>query len=1244
MTKLKKYVVANDEIKKQNNFYKKNIIPIFIFVMVLAIMLSIGYAALNQNLSISGEAFLRVKEDVRITGIASSGCESEGYETYTPEYYKKSLKLYNTLPNAASKITYAGEISNTTSIKYKVSSVTITSTDTNVECTSDLVENAVISPGKTTFYVVAKYKDGITVDQTNTDSVCNVNYEFDVYDFTPPTLTVRLVSQSDLNATFNIVVKDEDGGSGLSSSNIYKYCLSSSSTTSSGCTWRSYVSGSDFTDSAITDGTYYLLVYAVSDNAGNVSSGKANNGVYYSAISVQLYKRTTTFDYTGSEQIFTAPVDGYYKLETWGAQGGTHSTSIGGYGGYSVGVVKLSQGQQLYINVGGTTDSSSGGYNGGGTGVNNTYGTGRGGGGATHISTSTGLLSAKSSQKDTILIVSGGGGGGASWTNGNQYYSGGSGGGISGVTGNKHTSGTTTTGGTQTSGGSFGRGNNGTSGWAGGAGSGYYGGTSGSSTAGAGGSGYIANGSLLTYDGVTKHMYCYNCTTSTADSTRTESNGTSSCTSETATTNCAKSGNGYSKITLIEIDSTLNLTPVINKKPTSIDVTINIENKTGSDLSSNNIYKYYVSTSETSLTGGNWNVYTPGTTFNIKKKSDIAYLWIYSISTEDGTINDSLSSSNIPYMVKKLDFILKSEFSYTGSEQTFTAPADGYYKLETWGAQGGTHSTSIGGYGGYSVGVVKLSQGQQLYINVGGTTDSSSGGYNGGGTGVNNTYGTGRGGGGATHISTSTGLLSAKSSQKDTILIVSGGGGGGASWTNGNQYYSGGSGGGISGVTGNKHTSGTTTTGGTQTSGGSFGRGNNGTSGWAGGAGSGYYGGTSGSSTAGAGGSGYIANGSLLTYDGVTKHMYCYNCTTSTADSTRTESNGTSSCTSETATADCAKAGAGYAKITLIKADSALSLIPTVNMKSTVANITVNIKNTTGSDLSSNNIYKYYISTSEISLVGGSWNDYTPGTAFTANGLNETKYLWLYSISTSNGTINDDLDNKDTPYMAETLVFVLSPEEYVYTGTVQTFIAPLTGTYEITLYGAKGGAGGLGLCSGGSGGAGGNGGYVKATVTLEANETYIVWVGGKGTDSSYGDTQLGTGGLSDGSTGVVGSGVSGGGGGGGGSTYFALGDTVYLRANGGGGGGGGADGGWYRNSSGSTTCGGCKYRNMGAAGARGGNGGGGTLGGSGAANTCQASGYAGSNGTYYINQSYSTLVESGSTGTGDGKAIIKHIS
>lgn len=214
------------------------------------------------------------------------------------------------------------------------------------------------------------------------------------------------------------------------------------------------------------------------------------------------------------------------------------------------------------------------------------------------------------------------------------------------------------------------------------------------------------------------------------------------------------------------------------------------------------------------------------------------------------------------------------------------------------------------------------------------------------------------------------------------------------------------------------------------------------------------------------------------------------------------------------------------------------------------------------------------------------------GTTFTMGGANATlKANWISTSATT----------------------------FSYTGAAQYYTAPVTGNYEITLYGAKGGNGGLGLCSGGLGGAGGNGGYVKATVRLTQGQTYTVWVGGKGKDSSYGDTQEGTGGLSDGVTGGTGVRVSGGGG------------------------GGGADGGWYRKSNGSTTCGGCKYRNMGAGGARGGNGGGGTAGGNGAANSCQASGSAGSAGTHYVNSTYSTVTASGSTGTGNGSASIKYV-
>ena len=305
---------------------------------------------------------------------------------------------------------------------------------------------------------------------------------------------------------------------------------------------------------------------------------------------------------------------------------------------------------------------------------------------------------------------------------------------------------------------------------------------------------------------------------------------------------------------------------------------------------------------------------------------------------------------------------------------------------------------------------------------------------------------------------------------------------------------------------------------------------------------------------------------------------------------------------------------------------------------------------------SDHNIYAHWTPnnyTLTINPNGGTYNSSTSNTTMTVQYgktqiiANPTRSGYVFAgwtLSGAGSSLNGTTFTMGYENATLTADWVsIDPVSLSYTGSAQYYTAPVTGNYEITLYGAKGGAGGLGLCSGGSGGAGGNGGYVKATVKLTQGQKYTVWVGGKGTDSSYGNTQEGTGGLSDGKTGGTGSNVSGGGGGGGGSSYIALGSTVYLRANGGGGGGGGADGGWYRKSNGSTTCGGCKYRNMGAGGARGGNGGGGTAGGNGAANSCQASGSAGSAGTHYVNSTYSTVTASGSTGTGNGSASIKYV-
>lgn len=228
-----------------------------------------------------------------------------------------------------------------------------------------------------------------------------------------------------------------------------------------------------------------------------------------------------TFNYTGGVQTFTAPFSGTYKLEVYGAQGGS-TQQAGGLGGYSYGTVELTQGTTLYIVVGGKgskktgNGSVAGGYNGGGSGGGYTStDVSASGGGATHIALVTGQLKdigyTKFVTNKKGLIVAGGGGG-AGCNNAEHAWTGGSGGGTTGGQPTDSLNGTLdgyakAKGGSQTSGGagstgghpggagSFGQGGNLASYYASGGGGGLYGGGSGGSyngiEGGAGGSGYI---------------------------------------------------------------------------------------------------------------------------------------------------------------------------------------------------------------------------------------------------------------------------------------------------------------------------------------------------------------------------------------------------------------------------------------------------------------------------------------------------------------------------------------------------------------------------------------------------------------------------------------------------------------------------------------------------------------------------------------------------------------------------------
>ena len=233
---------------------------------------------------------------------------------------------------------------------------------------------------------------------------------------------------------------------------------------------------------------------------------------------------------------------------------------------------------------------------------------------------------------------------------------------------------------------------------------------------------------------------------------------------------------------------------------------------------------------------------------------------------------------------------------YTGSVQTFTAPHTTTYKLEVWGAQGGTNSNggATGGKGGYSKG--KINTKTNFYIcvgNAGGTATTYSGGsagYNGGGkggNGYNNSNLGGGGGGGATHIAITNdrGVLANYKDKPAEVLIVAGGGGGAAAGTGGADKHSGGPGGGNNG--GNSSTlnsAATISQGASQSTGYSFGKGQDGFSKTAwyssgaegnGGGGGGWYGGYSyqgnglNTNAGGGGGSGYL-NTSKITNSSTT--------------------------------------------------------------------------------------------------------------------------------------------------------------------------------------------------------------------------------------------------------------------------------------------------------------------------------------------------------------------------------------
>lgn len=601
---------------------------------------------------------------------------------------------------------------------------------------------------------------------------------------------------------------------------------------------------------------------------------KLNNNKMYGVGSASPNSQNSNimnFSYTGSVQTVTlAP--GEYKLECWGASGGdaanaTYNGGTGGKGGYSSGMLKISSTSKYHIIVGGQGQS----YN---TSLNKKY-AGAGGFG-------------------------GGGAGGAAWMSGN-VSGGAGGGGLSGIFKS------TTYNGNEII---IAGGGGGGGGSASADDSDHYHGSNGG-----------AGGGLTGKDGV--YNLCGTMSISHKNSSYVGRGGTQAAGGAATNQNSIAGGKlygggggGYSA------GASGNSTTLSGG---AAQTSSNSSSSAGGSGGGGGGYYGGSGGGQYGQGAGGGSGYINPVLKNSNLIAGDQSFLAPSGSTETGHSGNGhvkiTKLSDVIYLTHAKNDIM--DFNYTGSVQSKTLKP-GTYTIECWGGQGGTYSSYIGGYGGYSKGTITLTEATTVYISVGGAGSSSSttAGFNGGGTG----FSSGRGGGGATDVRIGQNSLYSR------VIVAGGGGGAGVTSANANPCGCGGGeygGDGYYNNTTGSYTTGQNRSGGSasQTAGGitwstgtqaTFGQGGNASGYSCGGGGGGWYGGggaydsdSDSDGRWGGGGSGYV-------YTSSTAKNYPNGCL---LNSTHYLTNaqtiaGNTSFTSPTGSAETGHTGSGFCRIT----------------------------------------------------------------------------------------------------------------------------------------------------------------------------------------------------------------------------------------------------------------------------------------------------------------------------------------
>ena len=171
---MKKKISIKKDVKDKTE------LMLFLLFACFTLCLSVGYAALNSDLKISGEANFRVVKDIRITDVSLYETTNLGLENYTSKYSKDTITIGSDLKEINSTISYKVKVQNSGTVSMWIDSIEETKNNDNIEYVLEGIGiKELINPGEEKeFTLKIKYKDSITVlpGNTNIDTILKFNF------------------------------------------------------------------------------------------------------------------------------------------------------------------------------------------------------------------------------------------------------------------------------------------------------------------------------------------------------------------------------------------------------------------------------------------------------------------------------------------------------------------------------------------------------------------------------------------------------------------------------------------------------------------------------------------------------------------------------------------------------------------------------------------------------------------------------------------------------------------------------------------------------------------------------------------------------------------------------------------------------------------------------------------------------------------------------------------------------------